>query len=51
MVSALEDWLKHSKAFNYADDKSTSNKGKNLEEYMKNLSEDAMGVLNFMASK
>ena len=46
----MEDWLKHSKAFNYADDTSTSSKGKEKEEVMNKLGEDAEGVLDFMAS-
>ena len=46
----LEEWLKHSKAFNYADDTSTISKGKKIEEVMANLTEDAGEVLSFMAS-
>ena len=46
----LEEWLKHSKAFNYADDTSTSTKGKKIEEVIEKLSEDATRVLQFMAS-
>ena len=45
----MEEWLKHSKAFNYADDTSTSTKGKKIEEAIEKLSEDATRVLQFMA--
>ena len=45
----LEQWVKHSKAFTYADNKETSSKGKNKEEVMQKLQEDAEGVLDFMA--
>ena len=46
----LEKWLKHSKAFNYADDTQTNCKGKNKEEVMQMLEEDSNNVLEFMAS-
>ena len=46
----LEEWLKHSKTFNYADDTSTSTKGKKIEEVIEKLSKDATRVLQFMAS-
>ena len=46
----LEKWLKHSKAFNYADDTQTDCKGKTKEEVMSKLKEDAENVLQFMAS-
>ena len=46
----LEYWIKHSRAFNYADDTSTSNSGKEVEKVIEKLEEDANGVLDFMAS-
>ena len=46
----LNDWLKHSKLYGYADDISTSVKGKTLEEIIKNLKEDADTILSYMAS-
>ena len=42
--------MKHVKIYNYADDTSTSCSGKNLEEVIKNLEEDANNILNYMAS-
>ena len=46
----LEDWLKNSKAFNYADDTSTSSKANTMEEMKEKLEVDAVEVLRFMAS-
>ena len=46
----LEEWVKHSKLLNYADDTSTSLGGKDLKTVIENLEEDAKTILNFMAS-
>ena len=46
----LEEWIKHSKLLNYADDTSTSNSGKDVDTVIRNLEEDATGILQFMAS-
>ena len=46
----MELWLKHSSAFTYADDTSSSVTGKTLDEVKKKLEEDADQVLKFMAS-
>ena len=46
----MEDWLKKSKVFNYADDTMTDNKSKSPEEIKSRLEEDAQMVLSFMAS-
>ena len=46
----LEDWLRHSLALTYADDTSTSVKGKTIEEVLAKLEEDAGLILRFMAS-
>ena len=43
-------WLKHSKAFTFADDTQTNCKGKTKEEILRLLEEDSENVLNFMAS-
>ena len=48
--SDLEMWLKHSKAFTFADDTQTNCKGKTKEEILRLLEEDSENVLNFMAS-
>ena len=39
-----------SKLFNYADDSTSDNKGKNSSEIIKALEEDARRILEFMAS-
>ena len=39
-----------SKLFNYADDSTSDNKGKNSSEIIEALEEDARGILEFMAS-
>ena len=49
-MSDLPEWLLHSKAPTYADDISTGTPGKNLEETLKKVEEDAQRVLQFMAS-
>ena len=46
----MELWLKSSKLFNFADDTTTDNKGKNKEDIQSRLEEDALNVLGFMAS-
>ena len=46
----MELWLKTSGAFNFADDTTTDNRGKNKEEIKTRLEEDAKNVLKFMAS-
>ena len=46
----MEQWLKHSSAFTYADDTSSSVTGKTIEEVKAKLEEDAEQVLKFMAS-
>ena len=46
----MEEWLDQSKAFNYADDTSSSCKGKNIEEVKTKLETDAQNLLEFMAS-
>ena len=43
-------WCKHSKIYGYADDTTSTCKGKNLEEIIKNLKEDADSILRYMAS-
>ena len=46
----LEEWLIYSKAFTYADDTETNCSGKSDEELKTKLEEDAVRVLQFMAS-
>ena len=46
----MEQWLKHSSAFTYADDTSSSVTGKTIAEVKRKLEEDAINVLKFMAS-
>ena len=46
----MELWLKTSSLFNFADDTTTDNKSKNKEEIRTRLEEDALNVLDFMAS-
>ena len=46
----LEEWVKHSKIFNYADDTSSSCKDKEENVVIEKLQEDAEGILQFMAS-
>ena len=46
----MELWLKTSKLTNYADDTTTGNKSKSNLEIKLGLEEDAINVLNFMAS-
>ena len=46
----LEDWLKFTKLFGYADDISTSVSGKNVEEILRNLKEDSDRILLYMAA-
>ena len=46
----LELWCKFSKIYGYADDTTSSCKGKNLEEIIANLKADAENILNYMAS-
>ena len=41
----LEQWLKHSSAYTYADDTSSSVTGKSIEEVKSKLEEDANQVL------
>ena len=46
----LELWCKFSKIYVYADDTTSSCKGKNLEEIIKNLKQDANAILSYLAS-
>ena len=46
----LEEWVKHSKLLNYADDTSSSHSGQEQTTVIKNLEEDATNILQFMAS-
>ena len=46
----LEDWIKHSHAFTYADDTQTNCSGNTDKEVILKLEEDAIDVLEFMAS-
>ena len=46
----LEQWVKHSKLLNYADDTSTSNSGSDLRSVIENLEEDVDSIIQFMAS-
>ena len=46
----MELWLKTSKLTNYADDTTTDNKSKCIVEIKTRLEEDAINVLDFMAS-
>ena len=46
----LEEWVKHSKLLNYADDTSSSHSGQEQTTVIKNLEEDATYILQFMAS-
>ena len=46
----MELWLKHSNAFTYADDTSSSVTGKSIDEVKRKLEEDADRALKFMAS-
>ena len=46
----LEQWLTKAKPFNYADDTTTSCKGKQTDLVIRDLELDAVGVLQFMAS-
>ena len=49
-LKSISDWLRHSLALTYADDTSTSVKGKTIEEVLQKLEEDAGLILKFMAS-
>jgi hypothetical protein len=46
----MEEWVKHSCIFNYADDTESSCKDKDEQEVLKKLEEDATNILEFMAS-
>ncbi len=46
----MEEWVKHSCIFNYADDTESSCKDKVEQVVMKKLEEDATNILEFMAS-
>ena len=46
----LEYWCKYSKIYVYADDTTSSCKGKNIEEIIRNLKHDANAILSYMAS-
>ena len=46
----LEKWCKHSKIYGYADDTTSSCKGKSWKDIIKNLEEDANIILSYMAS-
>ena len=46
----MELWLKHSKAFTYADDTSSSVHDSHIDVVKAKLEEDAHNVLKFMAS-
>ena len=47
----MEMWLKSSSLFNFADDTTTDNKSKCKKAIKDRLEEDAVNILNFMASK
>ena len=49
-VSDLQDWLTHSTAPTYADDTTTGTSGRNVEETVALMEEDANMVLKYMAS-
>ena len=49
-VSDLQDWLTHSTAPTYADDTTTGTSGRNVEETVALMEEDASMVLKYMAS-
>ena len=44
----LEDWVKHSKITNYADDTSSGCKGKTETEVKRKLEEDAKNILKYV---
>ena len=46
----LELWCKYSKIYGYANNTTSTCKGKNLEEIIKNLKADAESILSYMAS-
>ena len=46
----IEEWVKNSKMTNYADDTSSSCSGKDEDEVIGKLEEDAIEILSFMAS-
>jgi retron-type reverse transcriptase len=46
----MEMWLKSSSLFNFADDTTTDNKSKCKKAIKDRLEEDAVNILNFMAS-
>ena len=46
----LEDWVKHSSIFNYADYSTSSCSGEDEDTIITKLEEDATGILEFMAS-
>ena len=46
----MEFWVKKSKLFNYADNRTSDSKGKKKEEILQNLEEDAQNILEFMTS-
>ena len=46
----MEEWVKHSCIFTYADDTESSCKDKDEHIVMKKLEEDATNILEFMAS-
>ena len=46
----MELWLKHSSAFTYADDSSSSVKDKTIDGVIHKLEEDAQNFFKFMAS-
>ena len=49
-VADLEDWLLYSSATTYADDTTTGTSAEKLEEMIRRLEIDVLGVLKFMAS-
>ena len=48
--AGLEDWVKHFKLLNHADDTSTSHSSQELNTVPNNLDEDTTGIFQFMAS-
>ena len=46
----LEEWLTKAKPFNYADDTTTSCKGKDTKKIIEDLESEAQEVFHFMAS-
>ena len=50
VTADIQDWVKYSSLFGYADDTSSSCKGKCIVKLLRELEEDAKRILQFMAS-